>query len=706
MKPIHKYILVSVALVIQGVGVYGNDHFNKDDLPVDKIETLELLGRVPALQPIHNERPFMPKPLQMVYDSLVQGLCEHYESFTEQQKKLLLNEEKLTVRILSSKRNIRAYHLIKSKFDAAIKYLVYEKNWKGNGFVYLINAAPDNRGGQMAYLLHVSSGIILETKVSTSWKGIGYNCDSGKTPLGYFLLRPEMPKTNKWYAKTILTDIEDIFCKIEKQSKKGTAKWLKRVNTKKEKAYILSNQLALEGQNNGKEYVPISAPLYFHHKDSSVYWMDNANSLERHLYVHGTNRIEQLGYALSGGCIRVSNLYSYILKDIVVRQKVLPVFIDAIPTRKAVIGHYAPKLDRSDIEPTLDFEQNLSLLYGSIFNDSSSLVLKNRIRNELIRPLAKVLVNDSQVKVKIKLATAVPLPEKALMEWREIADTLAYMNEIKYRNTFDIQGNYYGSAEVKDLAVLRKYSAYDASYFAKNRLVLTKQFMENEIKDALSQYEIDYETFRKQIEIELPEFINLGEDIESTQFEANASVLSVSPQRKLVLKYYHYLDSLSSAAPEAFQRQELKWISSYPTERVQQKVLESGKDIVEITINHAILAQAYIYATGELALKKKAVRLGVMKRTDDEAGFLRFLGGERNEIFYSRLDEAGSNELYSFSYTTSKLTSKLTEGMKQNSERIFGIILFAEEYFSKYKKYENRLDVTVEVALNNNLISD
>ncbi|MEH0156999.1 L,D-transpeptidase [Limibacter armeniacum] len=673
----------------------------QDSLQLKKAEAEAWVSKLNSIQALRQEQPYMPMPLKMACDSLIFNLQESYFSLSDEQKSLA-NEEVFTGKVLSPTRNIRQYQLIKDKFEEQLNYLVYEKNWKGNGFVMLVNAAAYNRGGQKAYLVHVKSGLMLEVKVSTAWQGIGYSCDSGKTPLGYFTLNDETK--NLWMANTIMTDMKDIFIRIEKQKFAGTAQWLHKVSTKKEKAYILSNQYALKGQNDGSEYVPISAPQYYYYQDSSVYWMDNLNSLERHLYVHGTNRVEQLGYALSGGCIRTSSIFSYLLKEIITRQKVIPVFIDAIPLQNAVAARYAPSFDKYDVEKTLDFRSEVTLLYERIYNDKNRCVLDKQLEKDVLEPITKLLVHDRKVKVSINMKTKVPLPEKAMIRWFELQDSLSYLVSEQFRNTFDIQSNYYAGGYVEDLAVLRRYSASDATIFVKQRLAYSKEYLLMRLEEKLKEYEIPFEKIKEQINIETPQVVEKAED--GNELTQNPfTVLDISPQRKLVLKYYEYLDSLSTANPTAFDRSELEWISSYIVERRQEKQLASENKTIIITLHDAILAQAYIYAAGEIALRKEGVETGKMKYPNDNEGFENFLALHKKPK-YALIDAAGYKELYNFSYIYSKLSAKLTENMKQNNERIFGITLFGEEYFSKFKKFENRLEITVDVSLNNILLNE
>jgi lipoprotein-anchoring transpeptidase ErfK/SrfK len=65
---------------------------------------------------------------------------------------------------------------------------------------------------------------------------------------------------------------------------------------------------------------------------SRILWLEgldpeNANTVDRYIYIHGTNQEELIGTPASHGCVRMRNLDMIELYDLVAADA--PVFIDA-----------------------------------------------------------------------------------------------------------------------------------------------------------------------------------------------------------------------------------------------------------------------------------------------------------------------------------------------------------------------------------------
>ncbi len=122
-------------------------------------------------------------------------------------------------------------------------------------------------------LLYSDSEIVKEYSISSSKKGLGSEIDSLKTPPG----------------------LHRIHSKIGAGEKKGTIFKSRKATEKvwdseqSEDDLILSRILVLEGLEPG------------------VNKGGNVDSLQRYIYIHGTNHENKIGLQASHGCIRMKN---------------------------------------------------------------------------------------------------------------------------------------------------------------------------------------------------------------------------------------------------------------------------------------------------------------------------------------------------------------------------------------------------------------
>ncbi|GAA4821615.1 hypothetical protein GCM10023331_02440 [Algivirga pacifica] len=625
----------------------------------------------------------------MVSDTVIRHLIEAYPELSEHQRNMLQKDAHFTGKMISDIRYSKKFYLIKKLFSSQLDYLKNNKQWDGNRFVILINAAPKNRGGQRGYLYFLKSDSMLEFKISSSWKGIGFKGDSGKTPMGYFLLRNE--RREDWDAQTILTPINEIFMKIYEQQKIGITKWLRLVNTRKEKAYMLSNQLALEGQNDGKEYVPLSAPEYYFINDSSVHYLDNTNSLERQLYIHGTNREEQLGGAFSGGCVRIDNIFSYVLKEIIIRQKVIPVFIDAIPYYSVVASNHKVA-NRSEAVKMLKFNKDNYFLYGQIHHRKTTLVKSQRLSRTITQPIIKILTVEPNARIYLRLSSSMPIPEKALFDLIEQDDSMQIFTDVPYQNTFDLRQVHYRNS--KDPAVENKITIEEGIQEIGARLKEAKEFLLQDILKNHPDSTLTVEDLSDNIMID----ISQAEIAWNEEVQDPLEYLTLNTPRKLVLRYYNQLLKLMKDNPNAFfERKELQWLSPFAFE---EQIHQEGAVFYK---KDGLMVQAYLYALGECLLRKDALKRKNIASFEEEGLFYQFMPKEES-LRLKHFDEHGFKELLLYSMTESKTGAYIVGERKDIKNTMYNMLLLSEEYFSRFKQLENLLKVEMRIAVDNELI--
>jgi len=135
--------------------------------------------------------------------------------------------------------------------------------------------------------LIISNKIKFTYKISSAKAGIGQLKGSCKTPLGHHVIRAKIGENNPIYSV------------YEGRRPTGDI-WNKRLNEQVTKDdWILTRILWLSGKEIGFNR------------------LGNFDSMQRFIYIHGTNEEELLGYPASHGCIRMSNhdilsLYQYI----------------------------------------------------------------------------------------------------------------------------------------------------------------------------------------------------------------------------------------------------------------------------------------------------------------------------------------------------------------------------------------------------------
>ncbi|PWJ41824.1 L,D-transpeptidase [Sediminitomix flava] len=664
------------------------------------------LSDIIAVQQLNAEKQYMSSELSRACNSFLEKIQISFDSLSEHQKQLMFDHATFTGKVLSPNHNYRKYILVRKKFSKQLNYLRNTENIK-NGFALLVNAIGDNRGGQRAYLVNMRDASILEIKISTAWKGIGYSPDSGRTPLGLFNVYSLFDEKS-WEAQTMMGGALDIYRKIEKREWLDVSKSLKYNPDEKEKAYIVSNQFGLIGQNDGKKHIPIEAPKYLYNKDTSVYYINNSNSGLRQLYIHGTNRVEQLGFALSGGCVRVSSIFSYLLSEIISVQNTLPVFIDAVAFHSPRSRHRTPTFVANDLEDTYSFSFSFSFMYDSMFCEEGTPNFKKNLEHQLIQPLTKGFINDRNINAKLKIASALPLPETAMKDWYFQKDEIENLEHKTFRYNFDLDGKYIGNKfNVKSKNSSQFISQNESIDIISKRVETTKKYILHRLEEELSKFEINVEDLTSQIEID---FIPLKENQNQSESDSVGLGFCLSTERERVLYYLEYLDGLHQSKPfKILNRKDLKWLTPYLTQEGNLESInsEEGKKSEPMNIEDGFLAQAYIYAIGEMELRKRGVADGFLKNKNDETGYQNYKSTFDDDELMIKLDQLGQAELLRFSTSyESNIYGNLTPHMKQYGTWTLGIILTSEEYFSQYKKDSNKLHIISEISLNNKLLEE
>ncbi|MBX2841186.1 MAG: L,D-transpeptidase, partial [Flammeovirgaceae bacterium] len=593
-----------------------------------------------AIKNLLLETENMPSDLRLASMKFLSELSNRYEELTDHQKLLLAREAVFTGKVLSKKNNPARFNKVHEKFK---KQIVYVRNVQGfkEGYGLFINTASKGKGGQRAFLINLRNGIILEVYCSTAWRGIGYNEDSDQTPLGFFRL--SSAKFNYRENKTILGEIPDIFKKLKSQSWMGISKWLHRVSTKKEKAYINSNQFALKGQNYGDEELPMSAVRDYYKGDTTQKFIDNSNSAIRHLYVHGTNRNDQLGHNLSGGCVRISNIFSFVLQNIYRSQNEIPVFIDYIKFKEGADEIFS---DIEDLMNDLESHETMEESYGAMaqtkFNRYKNI--KEKVEDQIIDKIVHNFKNGAQNSIKIQMSSVLPLPESAMKDWLLFKDSVSKFTAKKYWYNFDLDGNHRTSKYSNDPIVRQSVNSDLAFKLIEHRLDFTQKYITERVKSELEKFEIDFEDIKEKLIFEIKPVEFMG------NYGSKANIgFEICDSRRVVLQNMEFLDSLAKVAPDIFIENEgLGWINSYIDNPIQKFVRSVGGKTFEdiVTYNDALLAQAYIYAIGETALKKHALYEGEILDIDDPEFYNIY---KQDEIeYHNKLDYFGRKQLFKY----------------------------------------------------------
>jgi|GEM_PF-5952569 len=657
---------------------------------VDSISTTtkeSLMTSSRAMSNLLLECENMPEDLRKHSLAFIHNLIENYDQLSPHQKRLLEKEATFRGRILSKNLNPERFDLIHKKFKAQIDYVRNNKGFK-RGYGLFVNAASRGFGGQRAYLINLKNGVILEVFCSTAWRGVGFSKDSDKTPLGYFMLTAGRVSYKE--NLTITGAITDIFRKMQYQRWLSEARYLHRVSTKKEKAYICSNQFALKGQNYGDEMLPLNAVTDLFKGDSTIAWINNSNSAERHLYIHGTNRVDQLGMNLSGGCVRISNIFSFIFKQVFeAQQRIVPVFIDYVKLKE---GKEETMENVEDLLEDLEEHETVfeTLRVISQKHFLNNMEIRSKVEDKVIREIVDIYKTGPDNVVKVKISASMPLPETAMREWLMVKDSLELLTLKPYRYNYDLFGNFRKSENVADPALKRPVTVEVAKEIVKARMNFTKEYITKRLQVELKKHEIKFEDIAHNIRFELSPY-----KLKDSQGKAVFVGFDISQVRRKVLQHVEYLDSLANYASYLFiENEELGWINAYIDSRVQVFPRRVGGRIYEdvVTYEDALLAQAYIYTIGEMALRKLAVFEGKILDEDDPTFYDIY--GKNDESFHHIIDAFGSKELMKYSRDPHvKSEGSLSGVLKQNNQRILGIIRVSEKYLSAFKAETNVLMV-------------
>ena len=134
---------------------------------------------------------------------------------------------------------------------------------------FVARAVVVNMAAQVL-LLHLPDGQTLQFPVSTSSRGPGNQVGSGCTPTGRFFVAHKIGEG--FPSGTIF------------KSRQPVGHWLPEEPTLDATDLVLTRILWLAGAEP-----------------------ENANTLDRYIYIHGTNHEELIGQAVSHGCIRMKN---------------------------------------------------------------------------------------------------------------------------------------------------------------------------------------------------------------------------------------------------------------------------------------------------------------------------------------------------------------------------------------------------------------
>ncbi|MBB6463371.1 L,D-transpeptidase [Flammeovirga kamogawensis] len=644
-----------------------------------------------AMQELEEAKLLMPESLKELTDKFINSLYEKYPEMTEHQKMMLKENAKCGMQVLSKKSNPKRYSLIHSKLTKAFTYLRKNKEIQ-SGYAFVGNLAHKNVGGQKGYIINMATGELVEIDISSAWKGIGFEDDSGKTPIGFFLVYQKYTQPG-WQSRTKTGTPKKMFYKLHRQTYDGEAKYIYRKSTKEEKAYICTNQFGLIGQNFGSEFVDVAATKYLRKSPDDLSYIDNSNSGTRQLYIHGTNREDQLGFALSGGCVRVSNINSYIIKEIVMKQETMPVFLDAVALH-APKPVKVPGFDDTDLESIYN-EQSIVIRRQNML-DSVSLAkhLQGVVIPKLANSIAYRMSKVENQKANVTISVSVPFPESAMKYWMTFIHS-GGVNNINFQQRFGFKGEYFETEMRHNQNPFYKayYSADINSYF-KNRITEARIALNNNLTEALQKHEIDKELIQNiniQEQTMINEYFNKElEVIDPLEYFA------ISEERKRVLHYMGMIDTLAVEFPGKFEEWEhLTWINSYLSLR------ESGPDSQpkgDLDYYDALLMQSYIYALGEQELYEREVKSGRLLPIKGQEFQNKLLNQYGIDGALTLLDEAGMWRLFQYSHSSeNKTLIKMVSVAYPKQEMLKGMQLLAESYFSKFKWISNQYVITSEV---------
>ncbi|MBT6141366.1 L,D-transpeptidase [Methylophilaceae bacterium] len=119
--------------------------------------------------------------------------------------------------------------------------------------------------------------LISSYKVSTALKGVGQEKNTNKTPLGNHIIRAMIGRNLPIYAVIKARRFTNQIWTKELDSSSTTVDW------------ILSRVIWLSGKDLGRNR------------------LGNVDTMQRYIYIHGTNEEHLLGTPSSHGCIRMSN---------------------------------------------------------------------------------------------------------------------------------------------------------------------------------------------------------------------------------------------------------------------------------------------------------------------------------------------------------------------------------------------------------------
>ncbi|ANQ51081.1 L,D-transpeptidase [Flammeovirga sp. MY04] len=684
------------------------DHFNGEDFNWKALtghdvfvasrssESEEVMAKIyssPAMQELQEARDKMPESLALLTDNFLNELYEDFDKMSEHQQQMLLENSHCGFKVLNKQTDPKRFALIHQKMNKAFTYLRQTKGIR-SGYAFVGNIAKSNVGGQKGYIVNMSTGELVELPISSAWHGIGFEEDSERTPLGYFIVYEKYSQPG-WQSRTKTTSPKRMFWKLEGQAYTNEALYIYRKSTKTEKAYICSNQFGLIGQNFGAEFVDLEAIKYLRKNPDEFAFIDNSNSGIRQLYLHGTNREDQLGYELSGGCVRMSNLNSFIIKEIVKKQQTMPVFLDAAalhPPKKVNL----PGFDTSDLESVYN-EQSIVIRKQNMLD---SMTLNNKLYTKILPPLANsIAYRMSKIEKQsadVKISINVPFPESAMKYWLHMQDTSDY-SHIPFQQHFGFRGEYY-----KDMLktsnthpFFKKYDYEEIKSYFTGRLDDAKGRLQEDLSRAFIKYDLDTAEMFDIVNIEEqtiidPYFKDDNDSISGIEF------LSISDERRRVMHYMGLLDTLATEFPENLENWEhLNWINAYTFLRDNEPGTQPAG---EIDYYDAIMAQAYIYAMGERELYEREIKAGKL---------LPIKGQEFQDYLVSKygpegalklMDEIGLWKLFQYSRSSENTANmKITTVSRPKEEMIWGIHRLAEAYYSKYKWISNQYVITSSV---------
>lgn len=119
--------------------------------------------------------------------------------------------------------------------------------------------------------------LIKTYRISTAKKGCGEVYGSEQTPRGWHIIRAKIGKD---------LPLNTVFIKRRPTGEIFTPEWGKQYH---ERDWITTRILWLSGLELGKNR------------------LGNVDSMQRKIYIHGTNAVEELGTPTSKGCIRMDN---------------------------------------------------------------------------------------------------------------------------------------------------------------------------------------------------------------------------------------------------------------------------------------------------------------------------------------------------------------------------------------------------------------